>query len=375
MAVYRFKPRLNSEWVLEKQSGEILPMGEVMRLLAAVDEHGHISGACQARGLSYRHAWGLLRKAEADFQAPLIETSRRRGSRLTSFAQHLLWANRRIDARLAPTFESIASELQEELQRLYSEEPSVLRLHASHGFAVEGLMRLANGQDMLPLELRYRTGIEALASLDRGECDLAGFQVPVDDYEKPILRRYGHWLNPDRMLLIHLAERNTGLFVQPGNPKGILSVRDFVRPDVRFVNRQLGSSTRFLVHLLLESQGIDPSQVTGFDSGEFTHLAIAAHIASGMADVGIGVETAAWRCGLDFIPLAKERYFFGINKDLVGTQSLQRLLDLMNGEAYQAYVRDLVGYDCRLMGRVQTLEQAFGADYANVPGTFAKGAA
>ena len=233
MAVYRFKPRLHSEWVLEKQSGEILPMGDVLRLLAAVDEHGHIAGACQARGVSYRHAWGILRKAEAEFQAPLIETSRRRGSRLTSFAQHLLWANRRIDARLAPTFESLASELQEELQRLYSEEMSVLRLHASHGFAVEGLMRLANGQDMLPLELRYRTGIEALASLDRGECDLAGFQVPVAEYEKPILQRYMRWLDPDRMLLLHLAERNTGLFVQPGNPKHILSASDLVRPETK----------------------------------------------------------------------------------------------------------------------------------------------
>ena len=364
MAVYRFKPRLHSEWVLEKQSGEILPMGEVLRLLAAVDEHGHIAGACQARGISYRHAWGILRKAESEFQAPLIETSRRRGSRLTSFAQHLLWANRRIDARLAPTFESLASELQEELQRLYSEELSVLRLHASHGFAVEGLMRLANGQDMLPLELRYRTGIEALASLDRGECDLAGFQVPVAEYEKPILQRYLRWLDPDRMLLLHLAERNTGLFVQPGNPKNILSASDLVRPDVRFVNRQIGSSTRFLVQLMLDRLGIDPKDVTGFDSGEFTHMAIAAHIASGMADVGIGVETAAWRCGLEFIPLARERYFFGINKDLVGTQSLQRLLDLMNGEAYQDYVRNLVGYNCSLMGQVQTLEQAFGPEFA-----------
>ncbi len=240
----------------------------------------------------------------------------------------------------------------------------MLRLHASHGFAVEGLMRLANGQDMLPLELRYRTGIEALASLDRGECDLAGFQVPVAEYEKPILQHYRRWLDPDRMLLLHLAERNTGLFVQPGNPKRILSISDLVRPDVRFVNRQIGSSTRFLVHLMLERLGIDSKDVTGFDSGEFTHMAIAAHIASGMADVGIGVETAAWRCGLEFIPLARERYFFGINKELVGTQSLQRLLDLMNGDAYQACVRDLVGYDCSLMGQVQTLEQAFGPEFA-----------
>src|SRR5690606_32168239 len=169
MAVYRFKPRLHSEWILEKQSGEMLPMGDVLRLLAAVDEHGHISGACQARGMSYRHAWGILRKAESEFQAPLIETSRRRGSRLTSFAQHLLLANRRIDARLAPTFESLASELQEELQRLYAEELSALRVCARHGIAVVGLIRLAYGQELLSLYLRYRTGIEAQDSIDRGE--------------------------------------------------------------------------------------------------------------------------------------------------------------------------------------------------------------
>ena len=364
MAKHRFRPRLHSEWVLEKPSGEVLAMGEVLRLLAAVDTHGHISGACRERGMSYRHAWGMLRKAETEFQTPLIETSRRRGSRLTSFAQHLLWANRRIEARLAPTFESIASELQEELQRLYSEESSLLRLHASHGFAVEGLMQLAKDKDMLPLELRYRTGMEALASLSRGECDLAGFQVPLGEYEPAFLQHYGHLLDPDRMVLIHMAERRTGLIVHPDNPKNIHRLQDLMRPEVRFVNRQLGSSTRYLVDLMLERAAIDSTQILGFDTGEFTHLAIAAHIASGMADVGIGVETAAWRCQLNFIPLARERYFFGINKELVGTASLKHLLDLMQGAAYQSYLAELIGYDCRRMGEVQTLAQAFGEDFS-----------
>src|SRR3546814_15783212 len=94
-----------------------------------------------------------------------------------------------------PTLESMASELQEELERLYPESPQRLRLHASHGFAVEGLMQLANGMDMSPLELRYRTAIEALASLDRAECDLAGFQVPVGEFERPTLKRYAQWLD------------------------------------------------------------------------------------------------------------------------------------------------------------------------------------
>jgi molybdate transport repressor ModE-like protein len=363
---YKFKARLSSEWVLEKPSGAVLPLSEVLRLLAAVDATGHIAGACKACGLSYRHGWGILRNAEKEFEAPLIETSRRQGSRLTPFGQHLIWANRRVDARLMPTLESMASELQEELERLYPESQPRLRLHASHGFAVEGLMQLANGMDMSPLELRYRTAIEALASLDRAECDLAGFQVPTGEFELPILERYSEWLDPERHMLIHLAVRNTGMFVKPDNPKGIESVGDLVNPNVRFVNRQIGSSTRYLVGLMLKQLDIDTSRVQGFESNEFTHMAIAAHIASGMADVGIGVETAAWRCGLSFIPLVKERYFFAAHRDTLDTPQMRRLLDLMNGEEYQGYVSQLVGYDARFLGQVQTLEEAFGPDFVSM---------
>lgn len=361
---YRFKARLSSEWALEKPSGAVLPLSEVIRLLAAVDATGHIAGACKACGVSYRHGWGILRNAEKEFEAPLLETSRRQGTKLTEFGQHLIWANRRVDARLMPTLESMASELQEELERLYPESQPRLRLHASHGFAVEGLMQLANGLDMSPLELRYRTAIEALASLDHGECDLAGFQVPVGEFEGPILKNYSKWLNPDKHRLIFLAVRNTGLFVQKGNPKHISSVADLVNPDVRFVNRQIGSSTRSLVGLMLKQLNIDTTRVQGFDSSEFTHMAIAAHIASGMADVGIGVETAAWRCGLSFIPLAKERYFFAVHRDTLNSPKMQVLLDLMTSDRYQAYVSQLVGYDATGMGSVQTLNEAFGSAVA-----------
>jgi molybdate-binding protein len=111
---------------------------------------------------------------------------------------------------------------------------------------------------------------------------------------------------------------------------------------------------------MLEKLNIDTARVQGFDSNEFTHMAIAAHIASGMADVGIGVETAAWRCGLAFIPLARERYFFAVHRDTLETPAMQRLLALMNGDAYRAFVSQLVGYDATHMGHVQTLQDAFG---------------
>ena len=359
----RFKLRLSSQWVLEQPSGSELPLTEVIRLLAAIDATGHIAGACKACGLSYRYAWGVLRNAEKEFDVALLETSRRKGTKLTPFSQHLLWANRRVDARLTPTLESMASELQEELQRLHPGNQPGLRLHASHGFAVEGLLQLANGTDMPPLELRYRTAMEALAALDHGECDLAGFQVPAGEFEAPILQRYGDRLDPARHRLIHLAVRKTGMFVQAGNPKNIQTIADLVKPDVRFVNRQIGSSTRHMVTLMLEQLNIDPTRVQGFDSSEFTHMAIAAHIASGMADVGIGVETAAWRCGLSFIPLAHERYFFAVHRNTLETPQMKHLLDLMLGEQYQSYVSQLVGYDASMMGKVQTIEEAFGASW------------
>ncbi len=356
---HKFKARLSSRWMLEKPSGTVVDLSEVIRLLEAIAATGHIAGACKACGVSYRHGWGLLRNAEKEFEAALLDTSRRQGTKLTDFGQHLVWANRRVDARLMPTLESMASELQEELEGLYPESQPRLRLHASHGFAVEGLMQLANGLDILPLELRYRTAIEALASLTHGECDLAGFQVPVGEFESPILDFYSEWLDPVEHRLIHLAVRNTGMFVQQGNPKNITCIADLVNPGVRFVNRQIGSSTRSLVTLMLTRLNIDTSRVQGFDSSEFTHMAIAAHIASGMADVGIGVETAAWRCGLSFIPLAKERYFFAVHRDTLNSIRMQRLLDLMRGERYREYISQLVGYDASSMGLVQTMEEAF----------------
>ncbi|CAM3950321.1 substrate-binding domain-containing protein [Bordetella tumulicola] len=357
---YKFRIGLRPQWLLEgdaEHPGQALH--DMLALLAAIDATGNIAGACRACGLSYRHAWGVLRRFEGLFGTPLLITKRRQGTQLSPFAQRLLWANRRIEARLMPTLESMASELQEELEKLLPETIPHLRLHASHGFAVEALMQHMSDREP-GLELRYRTAIEALAALERHECDLAGFQVPSGTFEAPIMARYAQWLSPDDYLLIHLAVRNTGLFVVPGNPKHIRGMADLSRKDVRFVNRQIGSSTRYLVSLMLEQAGVSISDVQGYETNEFTHMAIAAHIASGMADTGVGVETAAWRFGLDFIPLVHERYFFAIRRASLDTPAMQDLLNIMRGHEYLGYVHQLVGYDATDTGKLQTLEEAFG---------------
>jgi molybdate-binding protein len=160
-------------------------------------------------------------------------------------------------------------------------------------------------------------------------------------------------------MLIHLAVRNAGLFVTAGNPKHIRGMADLARPDVRFVNRQIGSSTRYLVGLMLQRAGVSISEVQGYETNEFTHMAIAAHIASGMADTGVGVETAACRFGLDFIPLVRERYFFAIRKASLETPAMRDLLSIMRSPDYVGYVGQLAGYDARDTGRLQSLQEAF----------------
>ncbi len=356
---YSFRLAIHPAWHLLGNDAQPVPLQDVLALLLAIEETGHIAGACRQCGVSYRHAWGVLRHFESLFGVPLLVTQRRLGTTLTPFAQKLLWANRRIHARLSPTLDTLAAELQEELQRLLPTANQHLRMHASHGFAVSALMdQLA--PTSLDLELRYRSSIEALAGLARNECDLAGFHVPQGEFESVVLQAYARWLDPDEHVLVHLAHRNCGLFIAPGNPRGIHGLADLARQDVRFVNRQTGSGTRMLLEIMLRQQGIATAAISGFHTtAEFTHAAVAAHIASDMADVGIGVETAGRRFGLDFIGLVRERYFFAAPRRAMETPAMQLLLATLRGDPYRTFLQQLAGYDGTETGRIVEIDEAF----------------
>jgi molybdate transport repressor ModE-like protein len=354
-----FKVNIKPQWEIRHGEKSTLDTGALLALLRAIEETGSIARATVAVGLSYRYAWGLLREAEKTFGASLMTTSRGRGTQLTPLAAKLMWADRRIAARLSPTLESLASELETELGRTAAGSERTIRLDASHGFAVAALLLRLN-EVFLPLELRYRNSTDAVVALARKECDLAGFHVPIGEYGPPASDHYRQWLDPKTHCLIHLALRNQGLFVAPGNPLGIRGLEDLARPEVRFVNRQTGSGTRMLLELMLARTRMSPMDINGFENAEFTHSAVAAYIASGMADVGIGVQTAAERFGLEFIPLLRERYMFALRSESLDDPLMHRVLAIIRSPPYREAVDSLPGYDGEDTGKILSLAEAFG---------------
>jgi molybdate transport repressor ModE-like protein len=349
---------INPDWVLRDTAGGATPLPALLALLTAVRGTGSISKAATEAGISYRHAWGMLEQFRQQFGADLVVKVRGQGTVLSPLAEKLIWADRRIRARLTPTLDSLASELQQELASVLDERPQALRVTASHGFAVAALVAQLQAQGIV-VDVKYRGSTEAVAALARGECELAGFHVPVGEFEHAAAAKYRPWLKSRQHALIHLAYRTQGIFVPKGNPKQIAGLADLVWPDVRFVNRQQGSGTRVLLELLLAGQGIDKSAIAGYETAEFTHAAVAAYVASGMADASFGVETAARRFDLHFIPVIRERYFLACEKRALAAPMLATTQAIMASDEFKATLAQLPGYDGALCGTQLEMDALF----------------
>ena len=189
--------------------------------------------------------------------------------------------------------------------------------------------------------------------------------MPQGEFEEIAFEHYAQWLNPERSRIIHVATRRQGIMVAPGNPLEIFSVADLAKPGVRFVNRQPSSGTHFLLECFLKKAKVSPAQISGFNQSEFTHAAVAAYVASGMADAGLGVETPSRRFKLDFIPLATERYFLVCNAENLNSPHLKAVLSALNDPEFKKAVDDLPGYSAKHCGEVETLQEAFPKSFAS----------
>lgn len=330
--------------IVRDSEGRSASLTDVVPLLGLVASTGSIAHAAEAKGLSYRHAWGLLRALEACVGGALMETARGKGTSLSELGQAVVDAQRLASERLDDNLRALAAEVASGLNRRLAQRAGALRIHASHGYAVAALV-LALVDASAPVDIKYRESVDAVRALARGECDLAGFHLPRGPFRANCAQIFRPWLDDAHHVLIHLTRRKQGLFVPPGNPRAVRGLADLARGDIRFVNRQPGSGTRMLLELALRDIGIDPARINGYASAELTHSAIAAFVASGMADLGFGVQPAAHQFGLDFIPVVDEDYYFACDRSRLEQPPLAGALALLRDEGYRVAVARLDGYD------------------------------
>ncbi|MGL4649493.1 MAG: substrate-binding domain-containing protein, partial [Caldilineaceae bacterium] len=156
--------------------------------------------------------------------------------------------------------------------------------------------------------------LAGLHAILRGDAHLAGVHL-LDDrtglYNEPALRALFEPLGR-HAVLIGFVQRVQGLVVAQGNPHNLRTTGDAVVRGIRIVNRQRGSGTRVLLDRELRLLGVEPATVRGYGDEEQSHSAVAAVVASGRADCGLGIEAGARARGLDFVPLFKERYDLAI---------------------------------------------------------------
>jgi putative molybdopterin biosynthesis protein len=190
-----------------------------------------------------------------------------------------------------------------------------------------------------------------LTALRDGLCHVAGSHLldpETGEYTLPYLERL---LAGREVAVVRLVRRDQGLIVAAGNPKEATGIEDIAGRGLRYVNRQRGAGTRMLLDHELARRGIAPEKIDGYRREEHTHLAVAAAVAAGRADCGLGLLAAARAFGLDFVPVAKEPYDLVLLNDTLEDELLAPLWSLLESDDFRRAVTDLGGYDTSEMGR------------------------
>ncbi|MBI5073937.1 MAG: molybdopterin biosynthesis protein [Nitrospirae bacterium] len=246
------------------------------------------------------------------------------------------------------------TEVDVEMLREKSEIENTIVCIGSHDNALDLLAnRLRKLYPKYSLSSAHVGSMGGIIALKKGEAHIAGTHLldeTTGEYNVAFLQRF---LDDRNMLLINLVYREQGFMVTKGNPKHIRDFEDLLRADVCFINRQGGSGTRLLTDKHLKERGIFPGQIKGYDREEYTHMGVASAVLTGIADIGMGILAAANALGLDFIPIAKERYDLAIPKDFALIPQIGAMLDIIrNDSEFRLSVEKLGGYDVSDMGAI-----------------------
>ncbi|NBD27973.1 helix-turn-helix transcriptional regulator [Paenibacillus glycinis] len=202
--------------------------------------------------------------------------------------------------------------------------------------------------------LRAHVGsMDSLIAMYRGEADIVSTHLldgETGAYNLPYVQRL---LVGASYMVVNLLSRNAGLYVRRGNPSELLGWADLGRPGLRFANRERGSGARVLLDEQLRLHGIATGGLLGYDREQTNHLGVAAQVASGHADVGVGSEKAASLVGgIDFIPLIREQYDLVVMKNAASAAWIPDLLRIVRSEAFKGELEAIAGYDLSRTGDI-----------------------
>lgn len=244
-------------------------------------------------------------------------------------------------------------EMEVELLRPLADVENTILAIGSHDLAI-GILedRLKLTHPECKIAATNVGSLGGLFALERRETHIAGCHLLDPDtgaYNIPDIKR----MIPDTpVVLVHLARREQGLIVKRGNPKKIAGLDALARPDLMFVNRQPGSGTRVLLDYELKRLQMNPAGIRGYEREEFTHMAVGVAVASGLADAGLGVRSAANALGLDFIPVGEEQYDLVFLRSFFDSEKGRRLLKTIVSDGFKSAVADLGGYDTARAGEI-----------------------
>jgi len=243
-------------------------------------------------------------------------------------------------------------EVEVELLRSLSEIEHTIVAIGSHDLVLDLAASALRAADPRATLASSNVGsLGGLVALRDGLCHLAGSHLldpATGEYTLPYLDR----ILPDRdVSVVRLVHRDQGLIVAPGNPLKLLDIDDLTRSGVRYVNRQRGAGTRVLLDHELRRRGIGTDAINGYAREEPTHLAVAAAVAAGRCDVGLGIMAAARAFGLDFVPVTREPYDLVVATEDLESRHLDPLWTLLRTDQFRASVQTLGGYQTEEMGR------------------------
>lgn len=228
-----------------------------------------------------------------------------------------------------------------------------IQIAGSHDFLIEHLIKYVTKQaDFLSIQPTYIGSLEGLMMLYRGSSDVAAIHLldpSSGEYNLPFIKLF---FVHEPLTVLRLASREQGFIIAKGNPKEIKNFHDLTRKDITFVNRQKGSGTRFLLDSSLANEKIDPSSIKGYENEEWNHLSIASYISRGIADVGLGIRSAAEQLDLDFIPVTNEQFDLVLRWNKKNEMALQHLLDVIQLTSFKESISSLKGYNTQEFGKI-----------------------